>query len=52
MKRLKPSIPIVIISGMVEKPEGIEHADLFICKGEAPPFWLKRIAELLQRNRG
>ena len=34
MKRLKPMIPIVIMSGMVERPAGIEHADLFICKGK------------------
>lgn len=49
MKRLKPTVPIVIMSGMVDKPEGIEHADLFICKAEAPPVWLKAISDLLQR---
>ena len=38
MKRLKPTIPIVIMSGMVEEPEGMEQADLFIWKGEAPLF--------------
>lgn len=51
MKRLKPGIPIVIVSGLVEPPEGMEHADLFICKGEAPPIWLKKISDLLQQNR-
>jgi DNA-binding NtrC family response regulator len=51
MKRLKPMIPIVIMSGMVERPAGIEHADLFICKGEAPPIWLKKISDLLQQSR-
>jgi DNA-binding response OmpR family regulator len=48
MKRLKPTIPIVIVSGMVEEPEGMEHADLFIGKGVAPPIWLKKIANVLK----
>ena len=51
MKRVKPTIPIVIMSGLVEEPEGIEHADLFIWKGEAPPIWLKKISDLLQQSR-
>ncbi len=51
MKRLKPTIPIVIMSGMVERPEGMEHADLFIGKGEAPPIWLKKISDVLERSR-
>jgi len=38
MKRSKPTIPIVIVSGLVEQPEGMEQADLFIWKGEAPLF--------------
>ena len=51
MKRLKPTIPIVIVSGMVEEPEGMEHADLFIGKGEPPPIWLKKISDVLQKSR-
>jgi DNA-binding NtrC family response regulator len=51
MRRLKPTIPIIIMSGMVEEPEGMEHADLFITKGEAPPIWLKKIADVLQESR-
>jgi CheY-like chemotaxis protein len=51
MRRLKPTIPIVIVSGMVQEPEGMEHADLFIGKGEAPPIWLKKIAEVLEKSR-
>ena len=48
MKRLKPEIPIAIISGAVEPPEGMEYADLFICKTESPPEVLRQIAELLE----
>jgi DNA-binding response OmpR family regulator len=51
IRRLKPTIPIVIVSGMVQEPEGMEHADLYIVKGEAPPVWLKKISDLLQRSR-
>ena len=47
MKKLKPDVPIVIISGLVDAPKGIEHADLFICKGDSPPEVLRKISELL-----
>ncbi len=48
MKRLKPDVPIAIISGMVDPPQGMEHADLFICKADSPPEVLEKIAGLLQ----
>jgi CheY-like chemotaxis protein len=48
MKRLKPDVPIAIISGMMEAPEGMEHADLFICKTDSPPLVLQKISELLK----
>jgi CheY-like chemotaxis protein len=47
MKKLKPDVPIVIISGLVDAPEGMEHADLFISKADSPPEVLQKIAELL-----
>jgi CheY-like chemotaxis protein len=47
MKRLRPDVPVAIISGLVEAPEGMEHADLFICKGDSPPEILEKIAGLL-----
>lgn len=51
MKRLKPHLPIVIKSGCPDPPKGMEHADLYIVKGEAPPVWLKMIADLLERRQ-
>jgi CheY-like chemotaxis protein len=51
MKRLNPTIPIVIVSGVVQEPEGMENADLFMVKGEAPAAWLKKISDLLQKSR-
>ncbi len=51
MKRLKPKIPIVILSGAVEIPEGVLlHADLFLSKTEKPITVLQKISELLGRG--
>ncbi|MGA2963866.1 MAG: response regulator [Candidatus Korobacteraceae bacterium] len=47
MKKLKPDVPIVIISGLVDAPAGMEHADLFICKGDPLPQVLQKISELI-----
>jgi hypothetical protein len=47
MKKLKPDVPIVIISGLVDAPEGMEHADLFIFKADSPPEVLQKISDLL-----
>jgi two-component system, OmpR family, response regulator CpxR len=47
IRKLKPYVPIAIISGLVDEPEGMEHADLFICKTDSPPQVLEKIAELL-----
>ena len=47
MKKLKPDVPIVIISGLVDPPAGMENADLFICKGASPPEILRQISDLL-----
>jgi hypothetical protein len=43
----RPDVPIVIISGLVDAPEGMEHADLFICKGNSPTEFLQKISDLL-----
>jgi CheY-like chemotaxis protein len=48
MKRLKPKIPIAILSGMPKAPEGIERADGYISKGEPPPQLLLKISKLLK----
>ena len=47
MKKLKPKVPIVIISGALEPPDGMEHVDLFICKADSPPEILQKISDLL-----
>jgi CheY-like chemotaxis protein len=50
MKKLKPDVPIVIISGLVDAPQGMEHADLFISKANSPPESLGKIAGLLNNR--
>ncbi len=47
MKVLKPEVRILIISAALEKPEGLEFADGFLAKGEAPEILLDTIARLL-----
>jgi len=51
MKRLKPEIPIVLLTGLVDLPPGYERADLVISKGITPPEFLAKIAKLLSKER-
>ena len=41
MKRLKPDVPVMILSGASEVPEGIEKADIFVTKLETIPVMLE-----------
>ena len=47
MKELKPKVPILIVSATADKPAGLEFADGFLPKGEAPDVLLDTIARLL-----
>ncbi len=49
MKALKPEVPILIISAALEKPEGLEFADGFLAKCEAPEILLDTIVHLLAK---
>ena len=51
MKRIKPEIPVVLLTGMVDPPPGFERADLLLTKGMMPQEFLAEIAELLSRTR-
>lgn len=48
MKAVKPNVPILIVSAASDTPEGIEFADEFLPKGEAPEMLLQTIARLLK----
>jgi CheY-like chemotaxis protein len=53
MKQIRPNIPILILSGVTDIPEGMEFADCFLCKLEPPPVLLATVANLLaQREVG
>lgn len=52
MKELKPEVPILIVSGTDEAPSGLEFADGFLPKAEAPDVLLETVARLLGSSTG
>lgn len=48
MKELKPQVPILIFLATAETPSGLEFADGFLSKGEAPDILLDTMARLLK----
>lgn len=51
MKKIKPEVPILIVSAASEAPKGLEFADGFLSKGDGPDALLDSIARLLQNRR-
>jgi CheY-like chemotaxis protein len=51
MKTLRPEMPIVLLSGAVERPEGSEYADAFVCKAECREVLFETIASLLKQPK-
>jgi len=49
MKRLKPKVPVVLLTGLIDPPPGFEQADLLLTKGMTPPEFLDKIARLLSK---
>jgi CheY-like chemotaxis protein len=47
MKRLKPEVRIVLLTGLVDLPPGYEQADLVLTKGLTPQEFLAEIAALV-----
>jgi CheY-like chemotaxis protein len=50
MKATQPSLPIILLSGAVERPEGSEYADAFLCKAEPPAALFETISQLLKHR--
>lgn len=49
MKKLKPSVPILMLSAYVDLPaETVAHVDRYVIKGQSPPVLLSAVAELLE----
>ena len=51
MKRLSPFVPIIVLSGATDTPEGIEIADAFLSKAEGPERLLTKVHEFVTRSR-
>ncbi|HEU5235226.1 MAG TPA: response regulator [Terriglobales bacterium] len=50
LKRVKPTVPVIVFSGSLEVPTGIELADLSVTKGAVSPKELiAEIARLLTK---
>jgi CheY-like chemotaxis protein len=52
MKVLRPRLPIILLSGLLDEPEGTANIDLFISKAEPTQTMLARIAGLLAHQKG
>jgi CheY-like chemotaxis protein len=51
MKRLKPEVPIVLLTGAPEPPPGSENADLVLPKALEPQEFLTAIANLITKRQ-
>jgi len=47
MRRLKPEIPLVLLTGLADLPPLYEHIDMVLSKGITPENFLREIARLL-----
>ena len=50
MKRAKPNVPIILLSGTSSVPEPLVHADSFLSKTEGPEQLLEMVQQLLLRG--
>ena len=50
IRSLKPGVPIIVLSGTSDVPEGLKHADTFLSKTEGPEKLLVEIQALLARR--
>jgi CheY-like chemotaxis protein len=50
MKQMKPNVPILLLSGLVDPPAGTEYTDGFLDKGQGPEKLLGAIAAALSKS--
>ena len=48
LKRIKPEVPIMLLSGLPEPPEGLDHVDAYLTKGGSVPEFLEQVTRLLE----
>ena len=46
MKRIKPEVPIILLTGLPDAPEGAEHADAVLTKGLPVPDFLRSVSQI------
>jgi DNA-binding NtrC family response regulator len=51
MKRIRPQVPIILVTGQVDLPPGSEQADLILPKGTTPPDFLAAVDAIVIRSR-
>ncbi len=51
MKRLRPQVPIILLTGQMDLPPGCEQADLLLPTGTSPPDFLAAVDALVIRSR-
>jgi len=51
MKRIKPDVPVLLLTGLVDAPPGFEQADMLLSKGITPPEFLSAIARVISGSR-
>ncbi len=49
IKMMKPNVPVVLISGLPDRPEGAENVDAFISKGSDVEEVLRTIRSMLPK---
>jgi PAS domain S-box-containing protein len=50
MKRIKPTVPIIVLSGTTDAPKSFENIDAFISKAEGPESLLAKVTQLVARS--
>ena len=50
-KQVKPNVPVVLLTGLVDIPPGYDKADLVLTKGVAPQEFLAAIETLVSADR-
>ena len=51
MKSLRPGVPILLLSGSVEMPEGLGGADAFLSKATDPADFLALVGDMLRKKK-
>ena len=52
MKQGRPNLPILLLSGCVEEPEGLQHVNAFMSKSEGPERLFELVSKLTTQSYG